>query len=341
MASQELHLGGTETSLLGAAPDHPVHRVPGHRVRTDRAGGVGPGEQRPARFHRFGPGAGGSNVAPRRSRPVLRYGCRRFAGAAQSSLPAAAPPASRCSRHPGSAATERTRRVDRSPGPRLDGNAFTCPRASWSVFECRIRTLAAHLSHAIPPASVTANATSSDRRRAPANPINRMVMSRRAATPAGQPAACPARCSSRARTSSRAMEHVGFVESIGCGRIPDNARCTTSAPPGASRPAVWKLVNRGHPPVRVAGVYRPFPTPVYSAVAPSRNAPPPTPVPATGRTPARSSTGEPGQPDRYAALVFSAVDASTTARTSARARSVNTGSAAAVRLSLQRRHRQL
>ena len=51
-------------------------------------------------------------------------------------------------------------------------------------------------------------------------------------------------------------------------RTPDSARRTTSARPGASRPAaVWNWLIEDTHRVSVAGVYRHFPTPVCSAAA--------------------------------------------------------------------------
>ena len=51
-------------------------------------------------------------------------------------------------------------------------------------------------------------------------------------------------------------------------RIPDSARRTTSARPGASSPAAvctWLMLDTHR--VTVAGAYRHFPTPVCSAAA--------------------------------------------------------------------------
>ena len=93
-------------------------------------------------------------------------------------------------------------------------------------------------------------------------------MSLRAATPAGHDPAASSIGTSRVRMSSSSSgdRRFGGIDRIR--RTPDNARRTTSARPGASRPAaVWNWLIEDTHRVNVAGVYRHFPTPVCSAAA--------------------------------------------------------------------------
>jgi len=149
-----------------------------------------------------------------------------------------------------------------------------------------------------------------------ANPTSSSAASRRAITPPGQVengaiAASSLRMSS---SSSGARRFGGVARSR---RIPDSARRTTSERPGAARPAaVWNwLIEEVHR-VSVAGLYRHCPTPVWSAAAAVRYAA--TTIGSAGNTGCPAPLAHPwnrAQSDRYAAFVFTDVDAWTAAHT--------------------------
>jgi hypothetical protein len=54
MPTQQGDLRRCETCLTGAALDHPVHRMPRHRLTADGAGGVHPRKQSPFRVREVG-----------------------------------------------------------------------------------------------------------------------------------------------------------------------------------------------------------------------------------------------------------------------------------------------
>ena len=246
-------LGGGEPGLFGAAADHLVHRVPGHRAGADGAGLVHRREQRPARVRRVRePGGAAARAAgppprpaavPSPTEPAWSW---RPAGGAPASPPAACRPRGRCRRRAAPPATARTRRAGRSPGP-----ARTAAPSPGRGPPGRSSTTGAGRAGRRSRCRVTSarvRATSSERRCAPANPISSSAMSRRAATPAGQPPATTIEQSTRPRmsSSSSGARRTGGVARIR--RIPDNARRTTSDRPGGVQPGGGvELVDRRTP----------------------------------------------------------------------------------------------
>ena len=123
MPAELVDLGGGEPGG-GAAVDHLVDRVPGHRGGADGAGGVHPagttpGPGRPVR----GVGRRGSSAAPRDPPRPLPRRCRLLwlACGGRSSPPGGGRPGRCCPTPAGPAASARRRRAGRSPGPARTG----------------------------------------------------------------------------------------------------------------------------------------------------------------------------------------------------------------------------